>query len=222
MLNVDQIIYYDQDGRPIEEFLRPLSANLKYYLGCDPSLGLDSVKGDPSAIVVVAKDVTTGKLYIVEADIKRRPPEEIVDTILAYQIKYKITKIGIEANQYQRVLVDMVRKTGEAMRIYPNIEAIVNKDNKISRIQTLRPRILSGNLQFSRKHRQLLEEARYFPKGRHDDGLDALEMAVRLSDDNGFQFWIAGSSKNPPPDEPIYPTADGRVPYGWYRWHRRS
>ncbi|MBP7055708.1 MAG: phage terminase large subunit [Candidatus Omnitrophica bacterium] len=223
LLNVDSIVYYDQDGRSTEDLLRLLEGSVKFYLACDPSLGLDSVKADPSAIVVVAKDEKTGRLYIVDADIKRRPPEEIVDAILAYQIKYKITKIGIEANQYQRVLIDMVKKKGEEARIYPNIEAIINKDNKISRIQTLRPRILSGMLQFSKRHRQLLEEARYFPKGRHDDGLDALEMAVRLSDGNDFDFWVgAGPGDRPKPDSPIYPTPEGLVPYGWYGWHRRD
>ncbi|MCX5680274.1 MAG: hypothetical protein NTZ95_06475 [Candidatus Omnitrophica bacterium] len=222
LLDVDKIIYWDEDGKSVDDLLKGIGNNVQFYMACDPSLGLSTVKGDPSAIIVLAKDTNTKILYIVVADAKRRPIEEIVETILAYYVRFKPVKIAIEANQFQRVLIDMVKKEGEKTELYPVIEPIINKDDKISRIQTLRPRIISGNLRFSKKGRQLLEEARYFPKGRHDDILDALEMSVRLSKDNGFMFWVAGGSKNPSPDEPIYPTADGLVPYGWYGWHRRS
>lgn len=219
ILDVDRIIYWDEDGKSVDDLLKGLGNNVKFYMACDPSLGLSTVKGDPSAIIVLAKDINTKILYIVVADIKRRPIEEIVETILAYYVRFKPVKIAIEANQFQRVIIDMVKKEGEKTELYPVIKPIINKDDKIARIQTLRPRIISGNLRFSKKHRQLLEEARYFPKGRHDDGLDALEMAVRLSNDNGFMFWVAGGSEDPQPDGPIYPTADGLVPYGWYNDH---
>ncbi len=32
-----------------------------------------------------------------------------------------------------------------------------------------------------RKHTLLIEQCRFFPKGKHDDGPDALEMAVRMA-----------------------------------------
>ena len=219
ILDVDRIIYWDEDGKSVDDLLKGLGDNVKFYMACDPSLGLSTVKGDPSAIIVLAKDEKTKILYIVVADIKRRHIEEIVETILAYYVRFRPVKIAIEANQFQRVIIDMVKKDGEKIELYPIIEPIINKDNKVARIQTLRPRMISGNLRFSKKHRQLLEEARYFPSGRHDDGLDALEMAVRLSNDNGFMFWVAGGSEDPQPDGPTYPTPDGLVPYGWYNDH---
>jgi predicted phage terminase large subunit-like protein len=220
ILDVDKIVYWDSDGKSADDLLKSLGENVKFYMACDPSLGLSTVKGDPSAIIVLAKDVNTKNLYIIVADIKRRPVEAIIEIILAYYVRFRPVKIGIEANQFQRVLIDMVKKEGEKTDLYPVIEPIINKDDKIARIQTLRPRINSSNLQFSKKQRQILEEARYFPKGRHCDGLDALEMAVRLSNDNGFMFWLEGDSKVSPPDAPIYPTPDGLVPYGYYRGRR--
>ena len=45
----------------------------------------------------------------------------------------------------------------------------------------LQPLVKSGTIQFSRKHAALLEQMKYFPKGQFDDGLDALEMAVKIS-----------------------------------------
>jgi len=39
----------------------------------------------------------------------------------------------------------------------------------------------NGTIKFNRAHHLLLEQARFFPRGKHDDGLDALEMAVRVA-----------------------------------------
>ncbi|MBU0640031.1 MAG: hypothetical protein KKB50_14285, partial [Planctomycetes bacterium] len=50
--------------------------------------------------------------------------------------------------------------------------------DKLARIQSLQPLVRSGTLQFSRKHAVLLEQMMLFPKAAHDDGPDALEMAV--------------------------------------------
>jgi len=40
--------------------------------------------------------------------------------------------------------------------------------------------ISTGTLRFSRNHRLLLDQLRQFPEAAHDDGPDALEMAVSL------------------------------------------
>jgi predicted phage terminase large subunit-like protein len=150
----------------------------------------------------LAKDESSKTLYIIVADIERRPIEKIVDDILAYSLRYKFVKFGIEGNHFQRVLVDLVKAKGEKVGLHIPLEAVINKDDKIARIQSLRPRFKSGNLQFSKKHRQLLEECRYFPKGRHEDGLDCLEIAVRISNDNGFSFGFVGGPSWPrDPDE---------------------
>lgn len=227
IFDIDKIVYWDNDGRSVDDQLRCLGDSFETFMTCDPSLGLSGVKGDPSAIVVLAKDKKTGTLYILEADIKIRPIEEIVETVLSYYVRYKPSKIGIESNHFQSLLIDIVKKEGKKIGLYPNIVPMNNKDDEIARIQTLRPRIMSGNLQFSRKHRPLLEEARYFPKGRHDDGLDALEMAVRLSNDNGFMCWVGGSTRDidprtgrPMSDNPEIIGVNGPGPYGYMKGRR--
>lgn len=79
----------------------------------------------------------------------------------------------------------------------------------------------------------LLDQCRYFPKGKYDDGLDAFEMAVRLcvGMDNGFSFWVGGSTIDPWTGEVLtseeqmkraaaMPAEGGLVPYGYYSWQR--
>jgi len=58
------------------------------------------------------------------------------------------------------------------------VEPVVHSSDKLARIQSLQPLVRSGTLQFSRRHTLLLEQMRLFPKAAHDDGPDALEMAV--------------------------------------------
>ena len=50
------------------------------------------------------------------------------------------------------------------------------------RVQSLHPWLKNGAVQMCRKHTLLLEQLRFFPKGKHDDGPDALEMAVRAAE----------------------------------------
>ncbi len=215
LLDIDNIVYWDTSERSVDDLLKSLGDNVRFYGACDPSLGLSTVKGDFSAIIVLAKDEASKTLYIIVADIERRPIEKIVDDILAYSLRYKFIKFGIEGNHFQRVLVDLVKEKGEKAGLYIQLETVINKDDKIARIQSLRTCLKSGNLQFSKKHRQLLEECRYFPKGKHDDGLDALEMVVNLSNDNGFSFWFAGSTRPKPFSD------DEIGPYGYRGWGRR-
>ena len=48
------------------------------------------------------------------------------------------------------------------------------------RLKALGPFLNTGQIQLQRKHRVLIEQLKYFPKGRHDDGPDALEMLFQV------------------------------------------
>jgi phage terminase large subunit-like protein len=41
--------------------------------------------------------------------------------------------------------------------------------------------VSQGMIAFSKRHSLLLEQLRSFPGGKHDDGPDALEMAVTMA-----------------------------------------
>ena len=53
------------------------------YCAVDPSLGKQSKGGDPSAIIVVAGVDTEGYVDVLEADIRKRPPDAILEDLLA-------------------------------------------------------------------------------------------------------------------------------------------
>ena len=75
------------------------------------------------------------------------------------------------------------------------------------RIQSLQPLISSGTLRLSRRHNTLVDQLRYFPLGAHDDGPDALEMAVSAAGQGPSEPVKVTLIRNPRPmihDDPRY------------------
>lgn len=178
--NPDTFHYWDAEYKTEEELFRALGDNFDMYGACDPSLGKEGKYTDFSAIITIARHRVTGKLYILDADIRKRKPSELITMIIAFCELRKYKKFVIEANQFQELLATALTEEARQKGVYTAIEPIKNMGtSKEDRILWLEPHINIGTMQFSKKHVTLLEQLRYFPKGRHDDGPDALEMAVK-------------------------------------------
>lgn len=187
LFNPEKFYYWHDKGKSSWELLDALGQNVNIYGACDPSLGKLGKEGDYSAIVIVAKDKKTNLLYVLEADIAKRQPEELMEMIISYCAMYKCHKFGFESNQFQGIIADEIeRRLTDRVYPVPIMVKLTNTSNKIARIQSLQPLVSTGKLIFSKNHQTLLEQLKYFPKGSHDDGPDALEMAVRIAlEDNG-------------------------------------
>lgn len=181
VFDTDEFHYWDTNGRTIDELIKTIGPNIEFYAGCDLALGKSMERGDYSAIVILAKDKETGTLYILTADVRRRPLEELVDDILSYCTKYKFTKFGVESNHFQVIVTNHLKRRAEELRLRVPFEEVISKKDKATRIQALKLYTRNGTLQFNNRDKELLEECRYFPKCKFDDGLDALEMAVSLA-----------------------------------------
>ena len=198
----------------------------EFFLACDPAVGESKGKGDFSAIVIIVRDKRDKVMYMLKADIKRRKLDELIKDIIAYYKRYKFLKIGIEANNFQTLLVTALENEAKKEGFYLPIEKINNYGNKIDRISTLQPIFKNGSLKLNKNDVMFYEEMRVFPKGLHDDGLDATEMCVRLCEktQNNFNVWFAdipSSTSIPHGGTPLTLPADGSlVPYGYYRNHR--
>jgi predicted phage terminase large subunit-like protein len=179
MFPAKELVYWD-DEFPTEEALLASIGEHLFFMGCDPSLGRDGVRdGDDTAIVTVVKELTTGRMCVLDADIRRRKPADIILALTERQTARGAKTIGIEANHFQSLLFDEIVKSFRArgLSILPLVELTHTRD-KVARIQSLQAYVASGRLRFSRKHARLIEQLTQFPHSRHDDGPDALEMAV--------------------------------------------
>lgn len=177
----EEFHYWDDRWKDSAELISAVGKNAYWIGACDPSLGKSGKHADDSAIITLLRDSATGNLYVMDADIQRRKPDLIIESVLTYQRLRKYTKFAFESNQFQSVLADELTRRSNIERLYLPVEPVHHSTDKLARIQGLQPLVRSGTLQFSRRHTTLLEQMRLFPKAAHDDGPDALEMAVAMA-----------------------------------------
>lgn len=155
---------------------------LMHYGACDPSLG-KSDRSDFSAIGDGLVAPTGGTIYVDEADIRRRKPQEIVADALEHGRRHSYIAFGFEAVGFQEVLkADLERASDEGGLYLPVVEISHEGVPKDLRIRRLSPLIERGAIKFRKTQTTLLSQLKnYKPNGRqHDDGPDMLEMLVRL------------------------------------------
>jgi predicted phage terminase large subunit-like protein len=152
-------------------------------IALDPSKGHDARRGDFSALVALGVG-SDGQLF-VEADLARRATPEMVAAGVEFCRRFRPDAFGVETNQFQELLAgefeDEFRRQG-LVNVQP--WSIDNRVNKHVRIRRLGPFLAGRRLRF--KHaspgtRLLVDQLREFPAADHDDGPDALEMAIRLA-----------------------------------------
>ena len=129
----------------------------------------------------------------MDVDMDRRRPENLMETILGYAQSRGVQKLAVESNNFQELLVSDLRKRARERNLYLEIIPLDHKQDKVARIQSLEPFLKSGQIQLSHKHRALIEQLKYFPRGRHDDGPDALEMLYQIAGrEPSMREWVMG------------------------------
>lgn len=175
--------FYDDDGKASPDFSDPRFV----FIGSnDPSLGKNK-KSDTSFIGALAKDLKTGYMYIVIADIDKRKPDQIItDAIensrrLKRDYKRPYYQFGVETVQFQYYFAEIMRQKSAEVGEYLPIVEINSVQNKDARIQSLQPFVKNGYIKFSKKHKTLMKQMTEYPMGKNDDGPDGLQMMVKLA-----------------------------------------
>ncbi|QGJ71049.1 Hypothetical protein PBC10988_27520 [Planctomycetales bacterium 10988] len=165
-------------------------------IALDPSKGRDSRRGDYSAYASIA--IGKDGLCYLDADLARRPTEQMIADGVALCRSFQPQAFGVESNHYQELLGNEFERVfhEEGIPLVPYL--IENRSPKIVRIRTLSPWLAQRKLRFRRTPgmRLLVSQLRDFPDPQsHDDGPDALEMALRLA------HHLLGSEE--PPHDPL-------------------
>lgn len=176
--DTSSLTYWDDQYSSIEALRAAIGGEMKFFGACDPSLGKAGKNGDYSAIITVALHEPTKHIYVIDAEVRRCKPAELIELIIGYQRIRHYRQFVIETNQFQDFLADEVKRRSTLAGVSIPVSKVNHTTDKLGRIQSLQPKIASGILRFSRRHRLLLDQARQFPRGAHDDALDALAMAV--------------------------------------------
>jgi predicted phage terminase large subunit-like protein len=168
-------------------------------IALDPSLG-ETDAGDYSAFVLMALD-WSGTMW-VDADLGRRDAAQMVADGLGLCRSFEAHAFGVEINQFQKLLAGMFAERSKASGFMVPLHGIHNTENKRTRVrQTLTPYLSRETFRFKRgSHgsKLLVAQLRAFPTDRHDDGPDALEMAVRLMQHLYAQQWRSPAAPRGP------------------------
>ena len=170
--------YFDDDVIWVPSVPRDCAAKV---VALDPSKGKHAKRGDYQASVFVG--VYDGKAYI-DAEIGRYPIGPAVAATLKLAFRYGVNRVAYEANGFQEMIGGEFERQLVGNRLHGlTIQPIENYGNKESRIQSLDPFLRNQELRFvdSPGCRLLVSQLREFPMAAHDDGPDALEMAIRTS-----------------------------------------
>ena len=173
--------FWDDEFDSAESLIDAIGEHGRIYGACDPSLGKAGRGADDTAIISLLRDDRTSMLYVLDADIRRRKPSTIISGVIEYDRLRHYARFGVEVNQFQEFLADELRRQSDLVSAHVPVSNIRHTTDKLGRIQRLQPLVSSGTLRFSRRHLRLFEQLRQFPHAAHDDGPDALEMAVETS-----------------------------------------
>lgn len=175
--------FWDDEGKQLPDFSDPRFV----FIGAnDPSLGKNK-KSDTSSIFALAKDTSTGYIYVLIADITKRKPDQIIEDAIEASRRLKrdykrpYYQFGVETVQFQYYFAEIMRQKSAAIGEYLPIVEINSVQNKDARIQSLQPFVKNGYVKFSKKHKTLLKQMYEYPMGKNDDGPDGLQMAVKLA-----------------------------------------
>ncbi len=153
------------------------------YTTVDPAGDPEMTKTKPdwNVIMTCGKDLTTGRIFVLDFIRKRCNPSELITDIFYTVRKWHPVRVGIEAVAYQQSLIYHVKERARKEKLYFHIDPITHgRRSKATRIQGLQPIIHAGDLLFRKHHGDLVNELLAFPLGAHDDMADALSMQLGM------------------------------------------
>ncbi|MBS9777179.1 MAG: phage terminase large subunit [Gammaproteobacteria bacterium] len=153
-----------------------LPNDLIYFGSVDPSLGKNGGRGDPSALLVGGYQRSTGKLYVVEAQIRRRAPDKIISDVITLHKEYSCHMWFVETVQFQSFLKDELVKRSAQQQIPVPARDVTPSTDKVLRIESLQPHVANGLIVLNVNQSTLISQLSHFPMADHDDGPDALHM----------------------------------------------
>lgn len=140
-------------------------------------------EADYTALVVAGMD-PQWNVYVLDYLRGKWSPSEIVDNIFDMQSRWKPNMVGMETNGFQRTLKFAVEDEMRRRKQYFGVDEIKNgpERSKENRIKSLEPFYRQGKVFHAlwMKGKDFETELLTFPKGRHDDIIDALAMCLPM------------------------------------------
>ena len=167
LLKGEWIHWYEAGEEPPRE-------DMIMFIGVDPAIS-QAPTADYFALVVVAMD-DDRNIWVVDTYRERLDFPAQIDLIKTKAAQWGPFKVAIEDVAYQLSLVQVIMKES-SLRVVGSRTT----QNKVARMLSMGPHFENGRIRLRRDMRDLEAEYLAFPRGAHDDLLDALELAVEAA-----------------------------------------
>lgn len=174
-------------------------------ISIDPAFRLGQANDDTG--IVVTKTLGDNSVVVVEAKGIKANPQMLVEEIFRMVSTYKnIDKVLIETVTSQIMLLDLLQAEMRRRNVFFVIHEVKPESNEVKavRIRRLIPHYSNRRIFHVQGLFQLEDQLVEFPKGTHDDIIDALSYQVK--------FWRALSHSE----------AKMNAPEGSYEWWRKK
>ena len=155
-------------------------------LALDPSKGPTDNRRESDYSAIVRYGRAHNGVEYVEADLKRRDTEQIVEDVVEAYIDFGPEELVVEANTFQELLIAPIQTEAARRGVDIAVSPCDNTVNKEVRIRRHGPYLHRRQVRFRRRSpgtALLIQQLKDFPNGDHDDGPDSWEMARRRAID---------------------------------------
>jgi len=157
-------------------------AEMNKYLLIDPAISQEK-EADYTAMIVVGID-NQSNIYVLDIVRERMLPSQIINEIFRLNERWHPQTTGIEEVGFQRTLRYTLQKEMQQRKKYINITELKPRSrSKVERIKGLQPQYANGKVLHCRDlvfNIYLEDELLRFPRGKHDDMIDALSYYLDL------------------------------------------
>lgn len=160
--------YYTEDQKPTK---------WRIFTACDPAFSKRD-SADSTSIITWLFDWMD--LYILEYTVGKYDPAELIDKLIYHKTKRNPEKIGIESFQAQQIIWFNLKAEMQRRWLYVDIEEIRQTADKEQKLRKLIPLYRNWHIYHKPGMDELEFELKRFPRGRHDDIMDSLQMLYSM------------------------------------------
>jgi len=171
-LDASIAFYRKEDFIPMED--ADYGRHKLHYIAADLAVS-QTQRSDYSVFVIAGVD-EFNVLHIVDVIRERIDARGIVDTILALQRRYRPEIFCLEKGHIEKSIGPFLRESMLETGIYVNLVAMQPSQDKVTRARSMQARFRAGAVRIDKEAQWYLdyeEEMLTFPRGRHDDQVDA-------------------------------------------------
>lgn len=171
-------------GEGVQKFFREwfrywdeLPGQMTYLTVVDPAF---KKKAGSDSSVVMTVGFSGSKVYILEYTKGKYELPALIDKIAYHAKKWNPVRVGVEAYAAQAGVAQRLREKFADDEIYIDVVDILQKGSKEQKIESISPKWREGKILHHPTMIDLEQQLLSFPTGKHDDVIDAVQMAVNF------------------------------------------